>query len=416
MDNLKKRLGFLFSMKFALVILVLFVLVCIAGSVIPQGEIQAVYENAYPGWSGLILAAGLDDVFHSWWFILLTMLLCGNLLGCNLLHLSPIVNKMKQKTRPLPAGEDAMFFSGDPENLLKEMGFHKWENHEGGRYAIRHRVGFLGAWLTHLGILIIIAGFALGQMFTVNYSVFGVPGQEKPIADTGLILAIDDFSIELRADDTVEQYTASLTLKNGETGEQWSGQASVNHPWDAGGLRFYQNSTGWAADMAIYKGEELIQTETLCAGEYRAVTDLPELIVMLRAFYPDYTQDEAGMPTSASGQIVDPGYLYMLYYDGELLGMNVLRSGEKITVSDYTILFSNPRSYTLIQIKHDPFTPLAGLGGAILLFALFAVFYLRPEEIWLMPESGGWRVYGRSRKGSELFREKLAQKIKEGSK
>ena len=416
MDNLKKRLGFLFSMKFALVILVLFVLVCIAGSVIPQGEIQAVYENAYPGWSGLILAAGLDDVFHSWWFILLTLLLCGNLLGCNLLHLSPIVRKMKQKTRPLPAGEEGIPFSGDPDALLKEMGFRKWEQYEQGRYAIRHRVGFLGAWLTHLGILVIIAGFALGQMFTVNYSVFGVPGEEKPIADTGLTLAIDDFSIALREDDTVEQYTASLTLKKGETGEQWSGQASVNHPWDAGGLRFYQNSTGWAADMAIYKGEALVQAETLCAGEYRAVADLPELVVMFRAFYPDYTQDETGMPTSASGQIVDPGYLYMLYYNGELLGMNVLRSGEKITVSDYTILFTNPRSYTLIQIKHDPFTSLAGVGGAILLFALFAAFYLRPEELWLMPEGGGWRVYGRSRKGSELFREKLAQKIKEGSK
>ena len=416
MNNLKKRLGFLFSMKFALVILVLFVLVCIAGSVIPQGEIQAVYENAYPGWSSLILDAGLDDVFHSWWFIALTLLLCANLLGCNLLHLSPIVNKMKQKTRPLPAGEEGMPFSGDPETLLKEMGFRRWEKTEGGRYAIRNRVGFLGAWLTHLGILIIIAGFALGQIYTVNYSVFGVPGQEKPIADTGLTLAIDDFSIELRADDTVEQYTASLTLKNPDTGEQWSGQTSVNHPWDAGGLRFYQNSTGWAADMAVYKGEELIQSETLCAGEYRAVTDLPELLVMLRAFYPDYTQDETGMPTSASGQIVDPGYLYMLYYNGELLGMNVLRSDEKITVSDYTILFANPRSYTLIQIKHDPFTWLAGLGGVILLFALFAAFYLRTEEIWLVPEDGIWRVYGRSRKGSELFREKLAQKIKEVSK
>lgn len=416
MNNLKKRLGFLFSMKFALVILVLFVLVCIAGSVIPQGEIQAVYESAYPGWSGLILATGLDDVFHSWWFIALTLLLCANLLGCNLLHLSPIVNKMKQKTRPIPAGEEGMLFSGDPETLLKEMGFRKWENHEGGRYAIRNRVGFLGAWLTHLGILVIILGFALGQIFTVNYSVFGVPGQEKPIGDTGLTLSIDDFSIELREDDTVEQYTASLTLKNPDTGEQWSGQTSVNHPWDAGGLRFYQNSTGWAADMAVYKGEELIQTEILCAGEYRAVTDRPELIVMLRAFYPDYTQDETGMPTSASGQIVDPGYLYMLYYNGELLGMNVLRSNEKITVSDYTILFANPRSYTLIQIKHDPFTWLAGLGGVILLFALFAAFYLRTEEIWLVPEDGVWRVYGRSRKGSELFREKLAQKIKEVSK
>ena len=108
MNKIKKILGFLFSMKVALLILGLFVLVCIAGSVIPQGQIPAVYENAYPGWSGLILTVGLDDVFHSWWFILLTALLCGNLLGCNLVHISGIVNRVKAKTRPLPAGGDWM--------------------------------------------------------------------------------------------------------------------------------------------------------------------------------------------------------------------------------------------------------------------------------------------------------------------
>ena len=168
MEKIKKWLKFLCSMQFALVILGLFVLVCIAGSVIPQGEIAAVYENAYPGWSGLILGLGLDDVFHSWWFILLTLLLCGNLLGCNLVHISPILNKMKSKTRPLPTGEEGMAFSGDPDALLKEMGFSKWEATEAGRYAIRNKIGFWGAWLTHLGIFVIILGFALGQMFTVN--------------------------------------------------------------------------------------------------------------------------------------------------------------------------------------------------------------------------------------------------------
>lgn len=416
MLTIKKALRFLFSMKFALIILCLFVLVCVAGSVIPQGEIQAVYENSYPGWSGLILGTGLDDVFHSWWFIALTLLLCGNLLGCNLLHISPILRKMKRKTRSLPAGEEGMAFTGEPDELLKELGFSKWEDTEGGRYAIRNRIGYWGAWLTHLGILIIIVGFALGQMFTVNYTVYGVPGEEKPIADTGLTLTIDDFSIDLRPDDTVEQYTADLTLTDPASGESWSGQASVNHPWDAHGLRFYQNSTGWAADMTVYQGDTLLQTDTLCAGEYRAVKEKPELLVMLRAFYPDYVQDEAGMPATASADMKNPGYLYMLYYNGELLGMNVLRPDEKITVSDYTILFSNPRSYTLIQIKHDPFTWLAGLGGVVLLAALVVAFYLRTEEVWLVEQGKGWLVYGYSRKGSELFREKLARKIKEGTK
>ena len=86
----------------------------------------------------------------------------------------------------------------------------------------------------------------------------------------------------------------------------------------------------------------------------------------------------------------------MPYHHGEPRGRKVLRSDEKITVSDYTILFANPRSYTLIQIKHDPFTWLAGLGGVILLFALFAAFYLRTEEIWLAEAGRGASSSGRS--------------------
>lgn len=414
---MKKRIGFLFSMKFALIILGLFVLACIAGSVIPQGEIQAVYDSAYPGWSGLLLSTGLDDVFHSWWFIVLTLMLCVNLLGCNLLHFPAILKNMKKTACPPPKETDCGLLTGDPDALARQMGFRAMEplplDGTQCRYGLRNRLGCWGAWLTHLGILVIIAGFALGQIFTAKYTVYGVPGQTLPVGDTPYSLTIDDFQIDLREDDTVEQYTASLTLTDSKTGESWSGETCVNHPWDVQGLRLYQNSTGWAADVVVFKGEELLMTQTLCAGEAFGVKELPELQVLFRAFYPDYTQDETGMPASASGQIVNPGYLYMLYYQGELLGMNVLGASEKITVSDYSIIFTNPRSYTLIQIKRDPFTWLAGLGGGILLLALFIAFYLRPEELWLVPEGEHFRVYGRSRKGSLLYREKLTEKIKQ---
>lgn len=428
MKNLKKALAFLCSMKFALIILVIFVVVCIAGSVIPQGEYESVYEAAYPGTYSLILGTGLDDVFHSWWFALLTILLCTNLLGCNLIHFPTIRKQMQSKSyqnyRP-KANEDTPVLTGDPDALFRDIGFRKTESYTANgvscRYAIRNKIGFWGAWLTHLGILIIIAGFALGQMFTVKYTVYGVPGQEKPIGDTGYSLRIDDFTIGLREDDTVEQYTASLTMTELATGESKSGQASVNHPLNLNGYRLYQNSTGWAADILIYKNEEFLQHEVLCAGEYMTVEDLPELQLLFRSFYPDYAALPDGTPGTASDQLRNPAYLYMLYYQGEMLGMNVLGSAEKITVSDYSIIFTNPRFYTLIQVKRDPFTWLAGIGGIVLLAALFIAFYLRTEEIWAVDAGNGrWQIIGRSRKGSILYQDKLISTVekhnKEGSK
>lgn len=413
MKKLTQKLSFLFSMQFALVILCIFVLVCIVGSVIPQGQIPAVYEAAYPGWSGLIVDTGLDDVFHTWWFALLTLTLCVNLMGCNLMHFPLILRRMQHPNHTPP--KEGFPFTGDADALAREMGFGKMETiHVDGRecrYGIRNRIGAWGAWLTHLGILIIILGFSLGQMFTVQYTVYGVPGESCMVGDTDYQLTIDDFSILLRPDDTVEQYLAKLTMTDTRTGRSWSGEASVNHPWEVEGLKLYQNSTGWAADMVIFKGDEVLQAETLCAGEYRPVQGQEDLLVMLRAFYPDYVQGPDGMPATASDRMENPGYLYALYYQGEVLGMNVLQSDEKITVSDYTILFANPRSYTLIQIKRDPFTWLAGIGGGVLLAALFIAFYLRTEELWLIPNGREWELHARSRKGSVLYRQKLLDTI-----
>ena len=111
-----KKIGkFLFSMKFALIILVVFVLVCIAGSVIPQGDIEAVYRQAYPTMGGLILALGMDDVFHVWWFVALTLLLCLNLLGCNLLHFPGILKKMRADTPTPPTNARRYDLEQEPE-------------------------------------------------------------------------------------------------------------------------------------------------------------------------------------------------------------------------------------------------------------------------------------------------------------
>ena len=136
--------------------------------------------------------------------------------------------------------------------------------------------------------------------------------------------------------------------------------------------------------------------------------------VMLSAFYPDYIQGEDGMPQTASPQMNNPAYLYRLYYQNELLGMNILKADEAITVDAYTIIFTDPRSYTLIQIKRDPFTPIAALGALIVMIALILAFYLRTAEAGaVQKEDGTWKVFGYSRKGGAEFAGMLKEKQKE---
>ncbi len=422
MTKQKKLWKLLGSMQFALILLLILAAVCTAGSLIPQQEIESYYYANYSqGAASLILGTGLDDVFHVWWFALLTGFLCLNLLLCNLVRFPQLTRRMKQSFTAEQClarwdGTTGVLLA-DAEPLFKQMGFLRVEKleHEGKEclYACKNKFGIWGAWLCHLGMLVVIVGFALGQTMQQEYTVYGIPGQTKPVGDTGYELTIDNFEIRLRADETVDQYEATLTMTNAATGESVTGFSSVNYPLSAFGWKLYQNSTGWAATMEVYRGGEHTQQTLLCAGEYAQIEGMDGLIVMLRAFYPDYAQDANGNGMTVSSQLNNPAYVYMIYYNEQLLGMNVLMGDERITVDDYSILFHSPQPYTLIQVKRDPFEWIVALGAAIIVAALLLAFYLCPAQLWAVrQQDGSWLIAGRAAKADKLYQDKLEQKIK----
>jgi cytochrome c biogenesis protein len=166
----------------------------------------------------------------------------------------------------------------------------------------------------------------------------------------------------------------------------------------------------------VYKDGAPIQQEVVCAGDYMNVTDKEGLVVMLNALYPDYVMTPGVGPSTASDQLNNPAYLYSVYYQGKVIGMNALMDGEEITIDAYTVTFSNPQSYTLIQIKVDRFTPLALAGGLVTMLGLLLALYVQPSRVWAIRQDDGlWTVYGQSRKGGALFVERFNKAIAQRS-
>ena len=53
---------------------------------------------------------------------------------------------------------------------------------------------------------------------------------------------------------------------------------------------------------------------------------------------------------------------------------------------------------------------LAMIGGLVTLLGLILAFYLRPESMWaIREEDGRWTVYGRSVRGSVMFKDRFAE-------
>ena len=421
MSTLKKIWKFIGSMRFAIILLIVLAAACSVGSLVTQGQTYAWYAQRYSErTAALILALHLDDAFHSGWFILINAFLCANLLLCNVLRLPSLIRRTRAEADPRTAlrGEGSVSVESvaTPEAVFQRLRMPRpvEAQTEDGRPALvssKNRAGLWGAWVCHLGILLLIAGFSLGQMTQKQYAAYGVPGQVRPIGDTGYVLSIDDFRVGLREDDTVEQYTADIAV-TAPDGATERAEISVNNPASLFGMKFYQNSTGWAATVRVTEGGEPLQEEILCAGEYLRVADKPDLIVDFNAFYPDYVQQAGSLPATASGQLNNPGYLYSVYYLEQMIGMNVLMEGETLTIDDYAVTFSEPQLYTMIQVKEDHFTWLALLGGLITTLGLALAFYVQPARVWAIQEADGrWTMRGESRKGGAIFKEQFLRAI-----
>ena len=129
MSKGKRILKFISSMRFAIILLGILAALCCAGSFVTQRQSYAWYSSRYSERAAaFILAFRLDDVFHSWYFILISSFLCLNLLMCNVVRLPALIKRTKS---------------------------------EG---SLRGRIGCWGAWVCHIGVLLLLLGYSLGQM------------------------------------------------------------------------------------------------------------------------------------------------------------------------------------------------------------------------------------------------------------
>lgn len=393
-------------MPFAITVLLVLALACALSSLVTQGQEPGWYREQYgERGAALILALHADDAYHSWWFLLLSAFLCLSLILCNLSRLPSLIRRVKQAGDPAriirTEAEVTREGIADPEPVFTAMRMtrvRRAQTEEGQEIiaSVRNKAGLWGAWVCHLGVLLLIAGFALGQMTTEQVTVYGMAGDTLPVGETGLELTVDDFRVEIPKEGAAEHYVSEVTVRDPAGGRQESAEVSLNAPATLLGYRFFQNATGWeAARVRVFKNGEPLQEETLRIGGVLPVADKPELVVYLRAFRPD------------------EGYLYMVYYQGELLGMNLLREEEELTIDEYTVRFDQPCRATLLVAKKDRFTGLVLLGGLITLTGLVLAFYLRPGALWAVRNGdGAWTVCGKSR-GDPLFRDRLEEALKQ---
>lgn len=400
---LKKGIKFLRSMSFGMILLVLILGCSLAGSLIGQGNDPAWYIKTYPGWHGLLLALGLDDVFNSWYFITLLVLLCLNLVLCSLVRIRRVAGAarnaaknaavLETKVSLTPAETDQL------QTYLRNRHYHETV-FDGTSVYTKNRLGWYGSFVTHLAILLTVLFGAAAIYLPAVTDQTCMPGQSLTMED-GTDIAVNSFRIENESGELDYASVITVTLPDGRTGGPE--RITVNHPFSFGGYKIYQQTYGTAGAVTVRNtstgGEDRFLLDSMCFLSLDGING-----IWFEALYPGYIRDEKGnftLITQTAGTYEDPIYQILLASDGVYTPVMAF-PGETVSVSGVDFTFEEPVEYPGLRIKRTPTLVNALLCAAFVLMigGLWLCFFQPPAVVAVRKE--GYTAAGPKPQGLEL--------------
>jgi cytochrome c biogenesis protein len=284
-------------MRTALVLLLLVALAAVAGSLVPQvgvadARIAATFRD-HPLRARIFDQLGLFDVYGSWWFTVLYVLLLVSLGACLLPRTRAFVRNLR--TKPVPARElDGMRHYAEltvpvgPDHailgarrVLRRRLFRV--NGPNGRPAIAADKGLareLGSLLFHWSFFLLLIGIVWGKGtgFTgravivegqrwvethANYDGTLREGRFFGEDHTGAQVLVRDFQVTYRPTGQPEDFVTRATISRADGSEARDVAIRVNEPAEFDGVRYYQFGYGWAPVVQARGGGKLIASEPI---------------------------------------------------------------------------------------------------------------------------------------------------------
>lgn len=280
------------SMGTALVLLFLLALAAVPGALLPQRSLNAAKVDEYIAGHSVI-GPWLDrleffDVFSSFWFTAIYVLLFVSLVGCltprmiehaRSLRTVPVAAPRNLARLPKFAEADA---TGAPAELAQAMadrlgGWRKVIRHDGEVAELSAEKGYLrefGNLVFHFSLLGLLVAIAAGKMFGYEGNVIviadGGPGvcSASPAAFDSfragntvdgtslypMCLRVNDFQADYLDNGQARSFAADIEYQAGadlQTGRWQPYRLEVNHPLRIGGNRVYLQGHGYAPSFTV---------------------------------------------------------------------------------------------------------------------------------------------------------------------
>lgn len=473
---INRVLDFLSSVRFGVSLLISLVFLAFLGMIIVQQNVigfDVYYASLMPAEKTLYGWLGLFDIYHSWYFNFLLLVLSLNII---LASIDRFPSAWSYISRPKTDGSRAWFLgqkqnavlkieNENTENLAEKIG-QVFQNNglttritgkKGKLFVFGEsgRINRLGAYIVHVFLLTLFLGHFVANQTGFDADVRFMPGQvtneiqliqfnldKQDRFTVALPFSISCPDIEQKLIDpkggigieNTLDWRTRITINDPAYGET-TADVSLNKPFSYRGYRFFQASAitmGSARNMSLEltpeNGGEPVKVDLARNGS----ANLPDgTKIEYEAFFPDFTfangkpdtrSDEYNNPAAVLNVTPPSGEPTRVFAFANKIADNIPVGAPKAGYKWRMASFEKSPLAHVLSIKYDPFGAAFiawYIGGFGLVGALGFVFFFSHKRVWAMIDEENKEVVlsgdtNRNYQGFEDKFKKIESELDEG--
>jgi cytochrome c biogenesis protein len=396
------------SVRLTIVLLLTLATTSIIGTLIPQNEAPIAYFETFGAfWYRIFSLLGFFDMYHSWWFRALILMLVANIVICSIDRLQatwkiifvrhPRFNparyrQLKKRIEYNHNAESQQLKTLYQPVIARGFRYHRMaETDEGfAIYGERGRWTRLGVYVVHFSVVLLLIGGLIGSIFGFEGFV-NIPegesaqsiqlsnsGEKRPL---GFEIRCDDFNVDFYDSGAPKEFRSRLTiLKQGKAVMQKD--IIVNDPLRYEGINFFQSSYG-----TLPPHEAVLNFTSKATGmvySKKAIFNKPLVIAedlgtfVLQKYTPQAHFRGHNIGEAFIGRLTPPnGSAVEVILPLRFPSFDRMRKGNVfISVADFV-----PRYYTGLQVSKDPGVWVVYAGFILMIVGIYITFFMSHQQV-----------------------------------
>ena len=407
-DFFSKLWKFFASIRLTVVLLLSLAVTSIIGTVIPQNQSPAAYFHKYGEFFYKIFSAlNIFDMYHSWWFQVLLLMLTINVIVCSLNRLSTTWKIVFVKIPPFNiskfrslSNKEEFTSNRSLENLKKKYeqaaskkyGYYRAEQTDKGFCVLAEKGRWtrLGVYAVHLSVILLLLGGLIGSIFGFEGFV-NIPEGEtvnsirlrktEQAHNLDFAIRCDNFSVSFYETGAPKEFRSTLSIIEDGTSVLQK-DIIVNDPLRYKGINLFQSDYGMLppeeiALNIISRGTGMVYKKKTKIGR---PVEVPEGMgtFVIKDYRDSFNyigislgETFIGILNRKDGSSID------IMLPLNFASFDKMRKGDLIfSVADY-----DNRYYTGLQVTCDPGVLVVYSGFVVMIIGCFITFFMSHQRL-----------------------------------